>query len=443
MSGITAAKTLHDHGYTNIQILEGSNRVGGRIKACELSGYTVEVGAHWVYGLGLNPVAELAKKYGLDFIQEEDTWTFRDKYGNNLTDEGDKEYEVYAEAIERLDNATRQLGYGKSKYFTLQAGLRIYGWDPTKNVADTVEYFKNDFENGIESSAVSGVYLSPFEVFLQHQNDQRQIVKDPRGFSYIVEQLTDSFINDSNNILLLNKKVTEIENWNGDDSEVLVHTKDGSIYNADFIILTLSVGVLQSEKVLFNPPLPKWKVNAIHKFGFAQYLISYLKFDRTFWDNTQTILYVSDKRGHLCAWFNMNTLYPGSNILQVAVVGSEAKAATHMSDKELVSEAVHVLRNMYPNETVPEPRNFTTFRWLSDPLTMGAYSYWPPCFTLNDMDDLMAQTGNIFYAGEHLNKTNHGFVHSAYTSGISTALDLISCIEETSTCKKYRSRRRL
>ena len=224
--------------------------------------------------------------------------------------------------------------------------------------------------------------------------------------------------------------------WNGGNSEVLVHTEDGSTYNADFVIITFSLGVLQSNKVLFNPPLPKWKTNAIHKFGFATYLILYLKFDVAFWDDTQTILYLSDRRGQLAAWLNMNTLFPGSNILQVAMVGSEAKAATRISDKELVSEAVQVLRNMYPNETVPEPRNFTTFRWLSDPLTMGSYSYWPPGFTLNDMDDLMAQTGNIFYAGEHLNKLQYGYVHTAYTSGVRTALDLISCINDESRCRR-------
>jgi polyamine oxidase len=235
--------------------------------------------------------------------------------------------------------------------------------------------------------------------------------------------------------------VTEIENWNGDNSEVLVHTEDGSIYEADFVILTFSLGVLQSEKVLFNPPLPKWKTNAIHKFGFAQYIILYLKFDTTFWDDTQTILYVPDRRGFFTAWLNMNTLFAGSNILQVSMIGSEAKAANRMSDDELVSEAVKVLRNMYPNETVPEPRNFTTSRWLSDPLTMGSYSYWTPAFTLEDMDNLMLQTGNLYYAGEHLNKTNHGYVHSAYTSGINTALDLITCIEDASKCNGLHNRK--
>ena len=211
MSGITAAKTLHDHGYTNIQILEGSDRVGGRIKANEMSGFTLEVGAQWIYGLGLNPVAKLAERFGLNFAEYEDTWTFRDKYGNDLTDEGDKEYELYAEASGRLENSSRKLRYYNNGDFTSQAGLRIYGWDPINTITETVGFFEKDFEEGIESAAASGIYSSSSNVFREHQNDELHLVNDVRGFSFIVEQLKDSFINESTNTLLLNKIVTEIE----------------------------------------------------------------------------------------------------------------------------------------------------------------------------------------------------------------------------------------
>ena len=46
MAGITAAKTLYDGGVTNILILEGTDRIGGRIRNAEFGGVTVELGAN-------------------------------------------------------------------------------------------------------------------------------------------------------------------------------------------------------------------------------------------------------------------------------------------------------------------------------------------------------------------------------------------------------------
>ncbi|XP_045170937.1 uncharacterized protein LOC123533359 [Mercenaria mercenaria] len=131
----------------------------------------------------------------------------------------------------------------------------------------------------------------------------------------------------------------------------------------------------------------------------------------------------------------MNYVFPGCNILLLHLAGAEAKAADRMEDSKLIAKAMAVLRAMYPLANVSEPENFITSRWISDPLTFGAFSYWTPGFTLKDTDDLGQRIGNLYFAGEHINKTNYGYVHSAYTSGISTALELMACIEDNSLCK--------
>jgi len=65
MSGIKAARTLHKKGFTNLKIIEGSDRIGGRMKESSLGGYTVENGALWIYGRGTNPVWKLAQKFNI------------------------------------------------------------------------------------------------------------------------------------------------------------------------------------------------------------------------------------------------------------------------------------------------------------------------------------------------------------------------------------------
>lgn len=67
MAGISAAKTLHDAGIKDILILEATNRIGGRIMKTQFGGYTVEMGANWMFGGGpvFNPVLDIAKKMKL------------------------------------------------------------------------------------------------------------------------------------------------------------------------------------------------------------------------------------------------------------------------------------------------------------------------------------------------------------------------------------------
>lgn len=67
-AGITAAKVLEENGVNDILILEGADRIGGRIRKEEFGDVTVELGAGWIAGVGgkhPNPVWELARQSNL------------------------------------------------------------------------------------------------------------------------------------------------------------------------------------------------------------------------------------------------------------------------------------------------------------------------------------------------------------------------------------------
>jgi hypothetical protein len=77
---------------------------------------------------------------------------------------------------------------------------------------------------------------------------------------------------------------------------VRLTTSNGNIIDADHVIVTVSMGVLKSNQIAFNPPLPVYKTNAIHDIGefiFIYVNISFpgfgtlgkviLVFDQQFW----------------------------------------------------------------------------------------------------------------------------------------------------------------
>lgn len=59
-AGIAAATRLLERGLENVTILEGKNRIGGRVHTVEFSDNVVELGAQWVHGERGNVVFDLA-----------------------------------------------------------------------------------------------------------------------------------------------------------------------------------------------------------------------------------------------------------------------------------------------------------------------------------------------------------------------------------------------
>jgi polyamine oxidase len=425
MAGVSAAKALGDNGCENVQILEGSDRIGGRAKSVNVSGYTMELGAQWIYGLGSNPVAILAQKYGLQMIEDFDTWVVRDDNGTNVTQTADDEWYNLVDILEKVKVFARKMDKNGSPDITTQALLRKFGWTPDTNVKQAVEVYELDTESGRETPSLSGKYLDHLSVFEIHGNDQWMISSDPRGLSYIISELYKEL--PSNYTTSFNQVIKKIKNKNG---KVEVETEGGTKYEADDVIVTFSLGVLQSRQVSFKPALSEEKMLAIDKFGFGEYTIAYFEFSDAFWDNVSTLVYASARHGENSLWYNMNTIYPGCNILQLTLMGFEANAASHMNDNEVKESGMAALAAMYPQLSIPQPDAFVRSDWLTNPLTKGSFSYWTPAFRPEDRMNLGKSEGNIHFAGEHLGLKTHGFLNSAYNSGQDTAQRLARSVRD-------------
>ena len=51
MAGITVAARLKEEGVEGVVVVEGSDRIGGRVKDTQFGGITIELGANWVHRL--------------------------------------------------------------------------------------------------------------------------------------------------------------------------------------------------------------------------------------------------------------------------------------------------------------------------------------------------------------------------------------------------------
>ena len=126
-----------------------------------------------------------------------------------------------------------------------------------------------------------------------------------------------------------------------DDECVCVTTYEGDEFCAEFVIVTTTVGVLQNGRITFEPPLPPWKTEEICRFQMSTLDMIFLKFDSKFWDDTEYILYASDREGFYPMFLNWEAdglLPAGTNILTTFLAGKEAYRAEHLTDDEVKEE---------------------------------------------------------------------------------------------------------
>eukprot|EP01018_Ginkgo_biloba_P022622 Gb_35100 [translate_table: standard] len=275
--------------------------------------------------------------------------------------------------------------------------------------------------------------VEPIATFDTYGEDE-YFVADSRGYEYLLHKIAEEFLKSEkgsiiDNRLNLNKVVREIQYTN---ESVKVLIEDGSIYTANYIIVSTSIGVLQTKLIKFKPDLPQWKILSIFKWDMVIYTKIFMKFPFKFWPTglgTEFFIYAHEKRGYYNFWQHLENEYPGANLLMVTVTDDESRRIEQQDDNETKAEAMAVLRNMFGNH-IPDAEEILVPKWGRDRFYCGTYSNWPIGVSTKDFNNLKAPIGPVYFTGEHTSQDYNGFVHGAYLAGIDTANMLLSCINE-------------
>lgn len=248
-----------------------------------------------------------------------------------------------------------------------------------------------------------------------------------------------------------------------------VTSKDGSQnIKFDCVVSTLPLGVLKhsveaaassdaakkSRGVVFDPPLPFAKVDAIRSTGFGLLNKVYLQFPTAFW-RIGTVFEAEDHS----LFGNASGLNPhhymfndiGKSlgrdgdrppILMSLISGKEAVECELMEDAAVVKQVVDTLKKLFTPELVPDPVAFKVTRWGGDEFSRGCYTFLPPGATEQDFQILQSpingngdsltlegsETMRLFWAGEHTTALHPSMAHGALLSGIRAAKEVFSTI---------------
>ncbi|KAI6043597.1 hypothetical protein EDC04DRAFT_3107228 [Pisolithus marmoratus] len=443
MAGVIAARTLHEQCMDDFVIVDAKTELGGRMiqKPFGIPGreVVVEMGANWIHGTQCgdgpaNPVWKLAQKHNLSTVYTDfdGNISFFDYNGpNNYS-------AIFHASVDAANNATRL--WDNEVDMDLRSAYGYMGVKPKTPQEQACEWYQVDYKcgltlvSGMQSPSQTSWLASAWNTNFTYNpevggySDVDMMSVDPRGMAYILQAEATDFL--KTNQVLFNETVEAIHY---SEDGVVVLTAGGYNLTAEHVLVTFSVGVLQNTDVVFQPPFPNWKREAINSIEMGIYTKIFLQFNDTFWFNTEMGLYADKQRGRYPVWQNLDhpKYFPGSGVIFATVTGDYSNYVEQLNTTEVQDEVMDVLRAVYPNITVPDPVDIHIPTWGSNALYRGSFSSWGASFVPGHSDNLRATVdGRVWFAGEATSLKHFGLLHGAYFEGQSVAREIAACIKD-------------
>ncbi|MCO5594107.1 hypothetical protein L7F22_048128 [Adiantum nelumboides] len=423
MAGLSAARQLVRNGdYSfDLMLLEASSKIGGRILTSEIGGNRVELGATWIHGMEGSPLYKIAEEIGATEsttpFERQDGFpgspVFKAEGGLTIPQSiVSPVMELYKKLLDRirskekLDSSHTPLSIGAFVAHGLDAFLSeqdtckledvlfdclsngaLLSWSgytspwTVKSLQEAL-FAMNEHMERIDTSA-NTLYDLDLQAEKEYKDYPGEHVTIPGGYISIINEIASSVPAE---VIHFCKKVEKIV-WNralrSNAYPVAVHCSDGSVYEADHVLVTVSLGVLKvgvgqdytyawdspegrhvcrsidelrttpesGRMFCFEPPLPPCKVEAICRLGYGLVNKVFLQLNTSSLSSSQLLQLNSHiqlvykscgelKGGPIPWWmrktFSLSPIYDGSCVLLCWFAGSEALELESLSDEEIM-----------------------------------------------------------------------------------------------------------
>ncbi|AQX80499.1 amine oxidase [Plantibacter flavus] len=413
VAGLVAARLLAAAGRA-VVVVEARDRVGGRVSTERRDGRVTDLGASWVHGVDDSAVAAAAEAFGMRTIEftvggyQPDSRPIA-YYGPDGRRLSDAEARGFAEDVHALDSTllgvVAESAPDASYRDVTEAALALQDWD-TERVQRVREYLEHRSEEQ---------YGAWIEDLAAHGLDDDAIDGDevvfPDGYDVLPRRLAEGLD------VRLEHVVASVR-WSTDGVEVSAQGPTGEVVlRAGSVVVTVPVGVLQSEEFAIDPPLPEPVAGALSRLRMNAFEKVFLRFERRFWDDGVYAIRQQGPEGRRWhSWYDLTSAHGAPTLLTFAA-GPTAVEIRDWDESRVVESILDQLRRLY-GDRVEEPTEVHVTHWQDDPFSHGSYAYMTVGSTTDDHDALATPVGGVLHLASEATWTDDpATVTAAFHSG--------------------------
>jgi len=355
ITGLTAASQLLKQGHT-VTVLEASDRLGGRIHTVHDSSFTrpVEKGMEFIHG-NLPLTIQLLKDAGIEYqavkgnmirIVDGD-WKARDDFTVGWKELMERMNEVRKD---RTVSEFLEENFSDTKYEELRK---------------SVIRFAQGFDLADPSKAS---VLALREEWMGEEDEQFRI---PGGCDQMINYLEKQCLKFG--VTIHTSAIVSAIQWQKND--VTVTTTDKKTHNGNKIIITVSLGMLLTHTISFQPSIDDY-LKAGGKIGYGTVVKVLLQFKERFWEQRKKNLgFLLTEEVIPTWWTQLPSSYP---LLTGWAGGPQAWPLENNDDETILELALQSLSNVF-KKPVGELKQLLTAslvaNWSKESFAKGGYSY--------------------------------------------------------------------
>ncbi|HVX12152.1 MAG TPA: NAD(P)/FAD-dependent oxidoreductase [Pirellulales bacterium] len=420
VAGLAAARRLAA-AQLRVTIVEGRNRIGGRIHTLRPPGcpIPIEAGAEFIHG------------------ESEETWSIVGAAGLAAHEIPERHETFVGTGLQTAD----QGGEWEEIFSRLKV---LQGSD--LSFADFLERHCSDISSAAQAQAVA--YVEGFNAADKETISTRWLAQSVQaitdetsfrfseGYGQVVEWLAAG-LNPVTTQIHLGTAARKIS-WRRNRVELQASPADGQASPplvAPRLVVALPLGILQLAPgsfgaVEFSPDLAE-KRAAWNRLRMGPVVKLVLRFREPFWERDRRELVFLHAPGQpIVTWWTTNPL--PSAVLTGWSGGAQTKALEGMTESQILSVGLETLSKLFPMSRDELDRLLVdshVFDWRADPFSRGAYAY-VPVDALDAPDKLAAPVDDtLFFAGEATDSRRMGTVSGAIASGYRAAEEVLRAIQ--------------